>query len=277
MLLAVAGGKGGCGKTTVAVNLALSLEGEVQILDCDVEEPNVHLLLTHQPAWEKPVTVSIPSFNMEKCLLCGKCSDFCQYNAVAQLPNRLLFFQELCHSCGGCRLVCPAEAIAEVERPVGVVKGCRAEGGLSLVYGVLNVGEPRPIPVVEAVRAEANPTGNVIIDVPPGASCPVVASIREVDHLLLVTEPTPMGLHDLSLMVDVARRLSLRFSVVVNRAGLGGDGVYDFCRREGIPVLMEIPYSRRIAELYSQGIPFVKAMPEWKEKFREVFQSLQEG
>ncbi|HID18296.1 TPA: (4Fe-4S)-binding protein [Candidatus Bathyarchaeota archaeon] len=277
MLVAVAGGKGGCGKTTVAVNLSLSLEGQIKFLDCDVEEPNVHLLLKHQTVWEKFVTISIPSFNMEKCLLCGKCSDFCQYNAIAQLPNRLLFFQELCHSCGGCKLVCPVEAIKEVEKTVGVVRGCRAENNLSLVYGVLNVGEPRPIPVIEAVRAEANSNGITIIDVPPGASCPVVASIRGVDHLLLVTEPTPMGLHDLALMVDIARMLNLRFTVIVNKAGLGEDGVYDFCRRKGIPILMEIPYTKEIAELYSQGIPFVKAMPDWKEKFREAFQSLQEG
>ncbi len=278
MIVAVAGGKGGCGKTTVAVNLALSLEGEVQILDCDVEEPNVHLLVKAEQRWEKPVTVPVPSIDAEKCILCGKCSEFCQYHALAQISSKVLFFPELCHGCGGCKLVCPAEAIVEVERRIGVIRGCEAEDGrVKLVYGLLEVGEPRAVPIIEAVRAEASKNLNpIIVDVPPGTSCPVISALRGVDYLVLVAEPTPMGLHDFQLMVEVARQLNLRFGVVVNKAGLGGKEVYDICRRENIPILAEIPYSRRIAELYSKGVPFVRAMPEWAERFRRLMDRIVE-
>ncbi len=275
--MAVAGGKGGTGKTTIAVGFALALEGEVKLLDCDVEEPNVHLLLNHEVLWEKPVEVGVPSFNLERCTLCGKCSEFCQYHAIAQLPKRILFFPELCHNCGGCKLVCPAEAISETRRKIGVLRGCKAEEGrIKLVYGVLNVGEPRAVPVIEAVRAEASPDETVIVDAPPGTSCPTIAAIKGVDHVVLVTEPTPMGLHDLELMVDVVEQMKLPFTVVVNRANLGDKAVYDFCRRRGIHVLLEIPYSREIAELYSRGIHFVKAFPRWAEKFRKAFENLGE-
>jgi len=275
--IAVAGGKGGSGKTTVAVNLALSLEKPVQILDCDVEEPNVHLFLPLKDFWEEPVKVPVPIFNQEKCTLCGKCSSFCQYHAIAQLPSRLIFFQELCHGCGGCRLVCPVEAISEAERTIGVVRGGKVKDGLSLVYGLLNVGEPRASPLVEAVKKRAEEASTVIIDAPPGTSCPVIAAISGVDHLILVGEPTPMGLHDLALMVEVAEKLGLSFSVVVNKAGLADGGLEKFCRERKIPILLEIPYSRRIAELYSRGVPLVEGIPEWRERFREAFEKLKDG
>ena len=278
LIIAVAGGKGGCGKTTVAVNLALSLASEKKVLiaDCDVEEPNVHLLIRHKLLREKVVSVFTPKFDMEKCTLCGICADFCQYHAIVKVLDKLLFFQELCHGCEGCRYVCPKNAIVKGERVIGVVRECVSEDdALRLVYGVLNVGEPRASPLIEAVRRSCSGDVDVVvIDAPPGTACPVIASIKDVDHVLLVTEPTPMGFYDLKLIVDVARRLGLSFSVVVNKAGLGDVKVYEYCEKERIPIVLEIPYDRGISELYSRGIPIVKAIPNWRERFVKCYECI---
>ena len=281
LIIAVAGGKGGCGKTTVAVNMALSLASKksVQIADCDVEEPNVHLLIKHKLLWEKPVSLFSPQFNMDKCTLCGNCVKFCQYHAIVKVPNKILFFQELCHGCEGCAFVCPHEAVERGEKIIGVVRGGVSENGiLKLVYGLLSIGEPRAPPLIEAVRKSCDSNVDVtIIDAPPGTSCPVIASIKGVDHVVLVTEPTPMGLHDLKLIVNVVRKMGLSFSVVVNKAGLGDDKVYSFCKNENIPIVLEVPYERRISELYSRGIPLVEVMSTWREKFVECFELISEA
>ena len=274
MIISIASGKGGTGKTTVAVNMALSLK-DIQILDCDVEEPNVHVLLQPKINETEPVYISTPLIDEEKCDRCRKCSEFCEYNALFVTPEKVLFFPQLCHSCGGCMLVCPRNAITEKNVEIGVVKTGAAEG-VELVYGELNVGEPMPVPVIKAVKKQIKSNKTVIIDSPPGASCPVIESVHGSDYCLLVSEPTPFGLHDLKIMVQVLERLKIPFGVVINRAGIGDKKTHDFCEEKGIPILLEIPFQRKIAELYSSGIPLVVELPEWKKKFELLTDKIKE-
>ena len=272
MIVAVASGKGGTGKTSVAVNMALSV-GKIQLLDCDVEEPNAHLLLNPNVHSTEPVYVLVPHINEELCAHCGECAKFCQYNAIFVSPDKNLFFPELCHSCGGCTLACPLQAITEEKRGIGTLKFGTA-GDLKLVYGELDVGEIMAVPLIREVKNQIQDNTNVIIDAPVGTSCPVIETVRGSDFCLLVTEPTPFGLHDLKITVEVLRKMSIPFGVVVNRAGIGDNKVYQYCEEENIPILMEIPYQRKIAELYSRGAPFSLEMPEWKEKFQALYSEI---
>jgi len=272
MIITVASGKGGTGKTTVAVNMALSLEN-VQLLDCDVEEPNSHILLQPEIHETKPVYTRVPVISEDLCDYCGKCSKFCAYNALFVAPKTVMVFPELCHSCGGCALVCPKNAITEKERQIGVVKKGEAKG-VELVYGELNVGEAMAVPLIRAVKNQMKSNKNVVIDAPPGTACSLVASVHKTDYCILVTEPTPFGLHDLKITVQVLKDLGVPMGVVINRAGLGDRKVYEYCEKENIPVLLEIPFSKKIAELYSRGVPFVAEMPEWKEKFLEIWDDI---
>jgi MinD superfamily P-loop ATPase len=269
MILSIASGKGGTGKTTVAVNMALSLK-DVQLLDCDVEEPNVHLLLHPEINEEKPVYVSTPQVKEKPCDHCGKCAEFCEFNALFVTPEKVLVFAELCHGCGGCLLVCPKNAITEKNLKIGEIRIGVAEG-VELVYGELNVGEPMSVPVIKDVKKQIKSSKTVIIDSPPGASCPVIESVHGSDYCLLVSEPTPFGLHDLKIMVQVLEKLKIPFGVIINRAGIGDRKIYDFCEVKGVPILLEIPFQRKIAELYSRGVPFSLEMPKWKENFRTLF------
>ena len=266
MIMSIASGKGGTGKTSVAVNMALSL-GNVQLLDCDVEEPNAHILLQPKMIKTKPVYVSTPMVNEEKCDHCGKCADFCQYNALFVASEKVLFFPELCHGCGGCAIVCPKDAIREENVEIGVIKMGMANG-VELVYGELNVGEPMAVPVIKEVKKLVKKNKTVIIDSPPGTSCPVIESVYGSDYCILVSEPTPFGLYDLEITVEVLEKINIPFGVVINRAGIGDRKIYDYCKEKGAPILLEIPFKREIAELYSDGIPFVAEMPKWKEKFQ---------
>ena len=272
MIVSVASGKGGTGKTSVAVNMALSI-GNVQLLDCDVEEPNAHLLLHPNMHSTEPVHVLVPHINEKLCLYCGECAKFCQYNALFASPEKILFFPEFCHSCGGCTLACPRQAITEEKRRIGALK-FGAIGELKLVYGELDVGEPMAVPLIKAVKKQIEDSKNVIIDAPVGTSCPVIATVRESDFCILVTEPTPFGLHDLKITVQVLRKMKIPFAVVINRAGIGDKKVYTYCKEENIPILLEIPYQRKIAELYSKGVPFSLEMPKWKEKFQALFSKI---
>lgn len=272
MIVSIASGKGGTGKTTVAVNMALSLEN-VQLLDCDVEEPNAHIFINPKIEESYSVYTLVPTVDDSLCDYCGECSKFCQYNVIVVLSDDVMIFPELCHSCGGCSIVCPRKAIIEDKRKVGVVKKGSA-GNLEFVYGELDVGEAMAIPVIKEVKREIRRDKTVIIDAPPGTSCPVVATVYGSDFCLLVTEPTPFGFHDLEIMVEVVRKIGIPLGVVVNFQGIGDRKVYDYCERENIPVLLEIPYNRKIAELYSMGIPFVEEMPEWKAKFRRMINQI---
>jgi len=274
MLVSVASGKGGTGKTSVAINMALSV-GNVQLLDCDVEEPNVHLFLHPEMYKKEAVHTLIPRVDRELCDNCGECAKFCQYNAIFVTSEKTLVFPELCHSCGGCALVCPRKAISWEKHRIGVLNFGTA-GDLTLVYGELEVSKPLAVPVIKAVKKQIKIDKNVILDSPPGTSCPFVETVRGSNFCVLVTEPTPFGLHDLKITVEVLRRMAVPFGVVVNRTGIGDKAVYEYCEKESIRILLEIPYQRRIAELYSKGIPFSLEMPEWEEKFSALHNEIAE-
>ena len=270
LIITVASGKGGTGKTTVAVNLALSI-GSNKLLDCDVEEPNVHTLLHPTEIKTETVSVLTPVVNQDKCTLCGKCAEFCQFNAIFVGKTKTMVFNEMCHSCGGCAIVCPEDgAITEIPRAVGKIHQSTIED-THLVYGELSIGEPIATTLIHAVKEHIEPGRINILDAPPGTACPVIETMKASDYLVLVTEPTPFGLHDLSMAVDVVRGLGIPLGVVINRAGIGDDGVEKYCKQEGIPIILEIPFDRNIAELYSRGIPFTQEMPEWRQRFKDLY------
>jgi MinD superfamily P-loop ATPase len=272
MIVSVASGKGGTGKTTVAVNLALSTRN-VQLIDCDVEEPNCHVLLGVRLGKVEEVCVPNPRIEKGKCNFCGKCAEFCKNHALAVLPSDVLLFPELCSGCGGCILVCPRGAIEEEMRSVGVVSRGTING-IEFYQGLLNIGEARAIPVIRALKKRIGNDKTAILDASPGVSCPVVETIRDSDYCILVTEPTPFGLHDLKIAVQVARKLEVLHGVVVNRDGIGDERVYEWCEAQGIPILMRIPYSKRIARLCSEGVAPVRRMPELRSKFEELFDAV---
>ena len=281
MIVAVASGKGGTGKTTVAINLALSLaahEPPPLFLDCDVEEPNAALFLRPTIQEREEVTQLIPQVELSKCDYCGRCAEVCRYHAIAVVGQKVLVFPGLCHGCGSCTLNCHTKAIHEVPNVMGVVERGQA-GRIEFAQGTLNVGEAMATPIIRHLKKWALPANAdgrpIILDAPPGTSCPVVETMRNADVVLMVTEPTPFGLHDLRLAVQVAHdELGLPVAVVVNRDGVGDRGVDDYCADKGIPILMRIPLDRRIAEAYSEGHPLVKARPEYRDRFLSLWEKL---
>jgi MinD superfamily P-loop ATPase len=277
MIISVASGKGGTGKTLVATSLALSLKEshKVMLLDCDVEEPNDHVFLKPEIAGSKAVSILVPRVDEDKCTYCGKCAEVCAYNAIAVMKQKVLVFSQLCHGCGACSYLCPEKAISEEPREMGVVEWGHSDG-VDFVHGKLTVGEAMAPPIIRKVKEYANNDNTVIIDVPPGTSCPVVEAVKGSDFCLLVTEPTPFGLNDLVLAVETVRELNIPFGIVLNRAGVGDAGVEEYCRKENIPVLLTIPLDTEIARLYSKGVPLVEGMPEWKDSFVQLFDRIGE-
>ena len=278
MRIAVASGKGGTGKTTVATSLALSLASDSTrppplFLDCDVEAPNAHLFLRPTVERRQEVGILIPRVDEAKCTHCGKCAEVCQYHAIAVLGKKVLVFAQLCHGCGSCALICPEHAISEVPDVMGVLEFGTTRAGIVFARGVMNVGEPMAVPVIRQLKKWIAPQPNqiVIMDAPPGTTCPVVESVRSADFLLLVTEPTPFGLHDLKLAAQIARELNLPAGVVINRDGIGDAGVEEFCAAERLPILMRIPFDRAIAEGIAQGQTLVDMRPECLSSFQSLF------
>jgi len=271
LIISVASGKGGTGKTLVATSLALSLCGSerVQLLDCDVEEPNAHILLKPVFSRQQMVTIPVPVINDEKCTYCGRCAEVCVYNALAVIGKKVLVFPELCHGCGACSYLCPEAAITERGKEIGVLELGRV-GEIEFVHGRLNIGEVAAPRLISEVKGYVSPDSLTIIDAPPGTSCPVVTTVADSDFCLLVTEPTSFGLNDLALAVDMIRKLGIPCGVLINRDGVGDRGVEDYCRDEDIPVLLRIPLDIKIARLYSNGITLVDGMPEWRESFIEL-------
>ncbi|CAB5132579.1 MinD superfamily P-loop ATPase containing an inserted ferredoxin domain [Olavius algarvensis associated proteobacterium Delta 3] len=274
MIISIASGKGGTGKTTVAVNLAVSLNEKVQLLDCDVEEPNAHVFLHPGIDHRETVTVAVPEIDRSRCTLCGECSNLCQFKAIAVIPDTsILTFPEMCHSCGGCWTVCPENAISKGARDVGILESGHSNG-VVFIHGRLRVGEAMAPPLIKQVRRKAEPGILTIIDAPPGTSCPVISSIRDTDVVLLVTEPTPFGLHDLKLAHAAVISLGIPAGLIVNRVGIGDDAVFGYAETADLPVLMEIPFDRRVAEAYAKGQLIVDAFPEYRKQFQALYRNV---
>jgi len=274
MNISVASGKGGTGKTTIVTNLAVAIGSRVQLLDCDVEEPNAHLFI--QPEFDETqiVTTSVPDVDMDKCTRCGMCGDICQFKAIVVVGETLLTFEELCHSCGGCMAVCPENAITEKGRELGVIQKGR-RNGIEFIHGKLRVGEAMSPPLIRKVLSYCDDRKLTLVDAPPGTSCPVIESMKPADFVVLVTEPTPFGLHDLKLAVGAVDMLDIPRGLVINRSDLGDDRVREYADQVNLPILMEIPFDRKIAEAYARGAILVDVMPEWKERFLELYEKIQ--
>ena len=277
MIISVASGKGGTGKTLVATSLALSLKDrdKVQLLDCDVEEPNAHVFLKPVITSSESVYIQVPKVDEDKCTYCGKCAQVCVYHAIVVLGEHVLTFPQLCHGCGACSYLCPENAITEEGREGGVVEWGHSDG-IEFAHGKLNVGEAMAPPVIRKVKEQAHNNGVVIVDAPPGTSCPVVESIKGSDFCILVTEPTPFGLNDLMLAVETVRELNIPFGVIINRVGVGYGDVEKYCLEENIPIMLTIPLDTGIARLYSKGIALVEGIPQWKSSFIEVLDGIRE-
>jgi MinD superfamily P-loop ATPase len=279
--ISIASGKGGTGKTLVASSLGLSLadknlaDKKVVMADCDVEEPNLHLFFPHISLLERiSCEVPVPVIDEAKCTHCGSCSEICAYHALAVLPQAALIFPELCHGCGGCTLACPQNAISEGSRSVGEIFRAKSNG-LEIIWGELRLGEARTTPLIRTMKDLAR-GDTVIVDCPPGTSCSMVEAVRDTDFCLLVTEPTPFGLYDLDLALRVLDKMSIPHGVLLNKSGIGDGRVYEYLEKRQTPLLMEIPFEREIAELYSRGIIFVERMPEWKDKFAVLAKKIEE-
>lgn len=273
MIIAIASGKGGTGKTTVAVNLAYAFDCEIQLLDCDVEEPNVQLFLKGAPLATEEVAIPVPQIDESLCDGCGECSRFCEYNAIVSFGTKPLVFADMCHGCGGCMKVCPRRAIREIDNRIGVIEIFRA-GKISLIQGRLDVGAAMAPPLIRAVKRKIDHKTPAILDAPPGTSCPVITTLRETDFVALVTEPTPFGLNDLILTVEAVREMHLPFGIIINRAGSGDERVNSYCDRENIPILAEIPDSRQIAEAYSRGELIGQVFPEYRRLFVTIINNI---
>ena len=277
MIISIASGKGGTGKTLVATSLALSLKerDNVQLLDCDVEEPNDYIFLKPTITRSEAVSIPIPKVDEEKCTYCGKCAEACHFNAIAVMERKVLVFPELCHGCGACSYLCPEKAISEAANEIGVIETGNADG-VDFIHGKLAIGEAMAPPIIRQVKEHASHEGAVIVDVSPGTSCPVVEAVKGSDFCILVTEPTPFGLNDLVLAVETVRQLNISCGIVLNRAGVGDGKTEEYCQKENIPILLTIPLDTEIAGFYSRGIPLVEGLPQWKSSFLELFDKIGE-
>jgi MinD superfamily P-loop ATPase len=277
--IAVASGKGGTGKTTIATSFALSIINDISesllFLDCDVEAPNAHLFLKPQLTEEKPVEILIPEVNESLCTHCGECAKVCQFQAIAVFGNKTLVFPQLCHGCGSCTMICPANAIQEIPKSIGVLQKGTA-GEIKFARGVMDIGEPMAVPIIRQLKKWVAPLEPqiTIIDSPPGTSCPVVESIRGSDFLILVTEPTPFGFHDLKLAHQVAKDLQIPAGVIINRENGAFSELEDYCKEENLPILMRVPFRRNIAEGIAKGRNLIEILPEMSASFQNIYHQI---
>ncbi len=276
MRIAVASGKGGTGKTTIATNLAVALAEDghsVKLVDCDVEEPNAQVFLRPHIESSIRVEVLLPQVDYDKCTACGECASVCRFHAIAVIANQVLIFPELCHSCGGCILLCPERAMTHTFRPIGDIDSGRSHG-LAWVEGRLTVGEAQAPPVIKAVKKAASDADIILYDAPPGTSCPVVETVKGCDYCILVTEPTPFGLNDLTLAVGMLRKMNIPFGVVINRSDIGDSAVEEYCGREMIHILARIPHDRNIITAYSEGDLMLSHRPEYRDRMLRLYDSI---
>jgi len=272
MIITIASGKGGTGKTTVSVNLAaLGTQDRTEVFDCDVEEPNSHLFLKPDTVAAEDVSTMIPEIDMEKCTLCGECEKICQFSAIAIVAKKVMTFPEMCHSCRGCTMVCPEGAVLESSRILGKLKQGRNSLGIKLTWGELRVGEAMSPPLIEQVKARMNKENINIVDAPPGTSCPAIEALKESDYAVLVAEPTPFGLNDLSLTVEALKKLDVPFGIVINRADDEPGIVDEYAEKEGIEILQKFPFSRQAASVCSKGLLLVQEIPEMGELFKDLY------
>lgn len=273
MKIAVLSGKGGTGKTTVSASLAISIPGS-QYVDCDVEEPNGWIFIKPDIVKSMPVNVRIPEVDPESCNGCGNCGKTCQFHAIAAVKGKVLLFPEICHHCGACIIACPQGAIREADRTVGVIE---TNVNDTFLQGRLQIGEPSGIPILREMKKRLRDDTEVILDCPPGASCAVVQSIDGCDYCILVTEPTPFGLHDLKIAVQLIKNMCIPFGVVINKASPDNGSIQEYCSENHIELLMEIPFSKDIARAYSGGVLPVQANSLWKAQFDELYQKIERG
>jgi len=281
MVIAVASGKGGTGKTTIATSLARTLAETgrpVSFLDCDVEAPNAHLFLNPVFVQQGDVERLIPRVDEAVCTGCGRCAEVCEFHAIVVLGGQPLVFPELCHGCGSCTLECPEEAISETPKTLGILERGPAAAQISFARGLLNIGEPMAVPVISQLKKwlPPRPDDTVILDSSPGTSCPVVEAIRGADFVLLVTEPTPFGQHDLWLAIQLTEELGIPAGVIINRDGVGDTKVDDLCREVGLPILMRIPLERKIGKGIAAGQSLTEIYPEYRDRFLRLFSRIEE-
>lgn len=280
MQIAVASGKGGTGKTTIATSLALSLAklGKVRYFDCDVEAPNGHIFL--KPVFDQisPAVILIPQIQPEKCTACGHCVEVCQFHALAKVGKTILVFPQLCHGCGSCTWNCPENAIIEVPNPIGTLERGMARENIAFLRGQLTISEPMATPIIRQLKKMEQPSEEFvdIFDAPPGASCSVVETLQGVDFALLVTEPTPFGLHDLKQMIGIVRDMNIPAGLVINRDGIGDDSLEELIEQEQLPILLRVPFNRLLAENLAAGQSLVDVMPEYREVLVKLYQEIRE-
>jgi MinD superfamily P-loop ATPase len=273
MKIAVLSGKGGTGKTTVSSNLAAIL-GNVTLVDCDVEEPNIHLFFDIPNDTTQSVYTEYPHVDMRKCNLCGDCGDFCNFNAILPAKNRVLVFKEICHACGGCAIVCSKNAISYKQREIGAIHEGQSTQGINVKYGILNVGEFSGVKIIDQLLASIPKNEQVIIDSPPGTSCATVAAVESADFAIIVSEPTPFGVSDMKMVVEMLKNLNIPFGLVINKAGLGNNEIYDYASQEKINILGEIPFSKEAAKYYATGKLLNQEMKTMRLKFDSIINNL---
>lgn len=269
MVIAVASGKGGTGKTSISVSIAKSIEGQVNLFDCDVEEPNDILFLNPDKLEKQDVNIKVPVIDQSKCTVCGKCGEICEYNAIAVLNKSAMVFNELCHACGGCKIACTVDAISEEDYNIGEISNAQI-GNINFFEGRLGVGKVMAPPVIRQIKESIEEDKINILDCPPGNACPMITAVTDSDYVILVTEPTPFGLNDLKISVDTVRQLNIPFGVVINRFDGKYQEILDYLENENIPLLLKVDESVKVAHAYSKGECIVDALPELKKDFNQM-------